>query len=186
MQRHEPLDLLAPTSHSVTMKRVIFAMVLLCFSAPGSSFAQSAGIGPETGAPLPRFASLRFNKVNLRRGAGEDYPIAWTFQLDGLPVQIFQEFRDWRHVRDHDGATGWMHKSQLGSARTILTRNDIADLREEPNADAEIVARIEPGVVLTLLACQVDWCKAKAKGYRGWLLKKGHWGVLPEDEFGDD
>lgn len=161
-------------------------MVVLSFAAPVTAIAQSLEVGPETGAPLPRFESLRFNRVNLRRGAGEDYPIAWTFQLYGLPVQIFQEFRDWRHVRDHDGATGWMHKSQLGTARTILTRDDIADLRAEPDRDATIVARIEPGVVLTLLACRVDWCRAKVQGYRGWLQKTGHWGVLPEDEFGDD
>ena len=186
MQRHETLDLLAPTSHSVIMKHVVFAMALLVFSAPVAALGQSAGIGPETGAPLPRFESLRFNKVNLRRGAGEDYPIAWTFQLYGLPVQIFQEFRDWRRVRDHDGATGWMHKSQLGTARTVLTRESIADLRAEPSDEAEVVAQVQPGVVLTLISCQVDWCKAKAKGYRGWLLKEGHWGVLPEDEFGND
>jgi len=186
MERHETLDLLASTSHSVTMKHVIFAMGLVSFFAPGFALGQSTTVGPETGAALPRFESLRFNKVNLRRGAGEDYPIAWTFQLYGLPVQIFQEFRDWRHVRDHDGATGWMHKSQLGTARTVLIREDIADLRKNPNDEAEIVARVQPGVVLTLLACQVDWCKAKTKGYRGWLKKNGLWGVVPEDEFGDD
>jgi len=39
---------------------------------------------------------------------------------------------------------------------------------------------------MTLLACQVDWCRAKAKGYRGWLNKAGLWGVLPEDVFGDE
>ncbi len=185
MQRHETLDLLAPTSHSVTMKRVVLAMLVLSFSGPIPAFAQSSDIGPETGAPLPRFESLRFNKVNLRRGAGEDYPIAWTFQLYGLPVQIFQEFRDWRRVRDHDGATGWMHKSQLGTARTILIQDDIVEIHAEPDAEAEVVARAEPGVVMTLLACQVDWCRAKAKGYRGWLKKPGLWGVLPEDVFGE-
>ena len=186
MQRHETLDLLASTSHSVTMNRVIFAMVVLSFSAPGAALGQSTEIGPETGAPLPRFESLRFNKVNLRRGAGEDYPIAWTFQLYGLPVQIFQEFRDWRHVRDHDGATGWMHKSQLGTARTVLIQDEVANVHSEPDAGSEVVARAEPGVVMTLIACQVDWCRAKAQGYRGWIKKAGQWGVLPEDAFGDD
>jgi len=144
------------------MKRVIFAMVLPTFSAPGVAFGQSTEVGPETGAPLPRFESLRFNKVNLRRGAGEDYPIAWTFQLYGLPVQIFQD------------------------ARTVLIQDEIADVHAEPDAASKIVARVEPGVVMTLLACQVDWCRAKAQGYRGWIKKAGQWGVLPEDAFGDD
>lgn len=182
MQRHETLDLLAPTSHSVTMKRVILTMIVFAFPAN----AQTLGIGPETGKELPRFESLKFNKVNLRRGAGEDYPIAWTFQLYGLPVEIFQEFNDWRHVRDHDGATGWIHKTQLGSARTALVREDIADLRAEPMDTAKIVAQVEPGVVLRLIDCQLDWCQGKAEGYRGWIRKDGLWGVVPEDVFGDD
>jgi len=172
------------------MKRIIFAMavlvVSLSFTARGPALAQSSTIGPETGEPLPRFESLRFNKVNLRRGAGEDYPIAWTFQLYGLPVQIFQEFRDWRRVRDHDGATGWMHKSQLGTARTVLIQDAVTNLRTDPVAGSKIIARVQPGVVLTLLACQVDWCRGKVKGYRGWFRKSRHWGVLPEDDFGHD
>jgi SH3-like domain-containing protein len=168
------------------MKPLILAMVLLATPASVPATAQSLGIGSETGAPLPRFASLKFNKVNLRRGAGEDYPIAWTFQLYGLPVEIFQEFRDWRHVRDHDGTTGWMHKSQLGSARTALIREEIADLRAEPDGTTKVVARVEPGVVLRLIECQLDWCRAKVEGYRGWVSKAGLWGVVPEDVFGQD
>jgi len=141
------------------MKRIVFALVILGFFLPSFSVGQSLDIGPE------------------------DYPIAWTFQRYGLPVQIFQEFQDWRRIRDHEGAMGWMHKSQLGTARTILTQEEIVDVRVEPNAEAELVARVEPGVVMTLIACEVDWCHAKAKGYRGWVQKTGLWGVLPEDIF---
>lgn len=180
------LDFPAPPSHSVTMKTLILAMVVLAFSPHGTAKAQTLGIGPETGAPLPRFASLKFNKVNLRRGAGEDYPIAWTFQLRGLPVQIFQEFRDWRHIRDHDGATGWIHRSQLSGVRTALVQDDIADLRNAPEISERVVAQVEPGVVLTLINCELDWCRAKVQGYRGWVRKDGLWGVLPEDVFGKD
>lgn len=179
MKSNDMLDFLRSPSHSVTMKRIALAMLVL--AAPAN--AQTLVVGPETGAPLPRFESLKFNKVNLRRGAGEDYPIAWTFQLYGLPVEIFQEFKDWRHVRDHDGATGWMHKSQLGTARTALVREKMADLRADPNADAKIVAQVEPGVVLRFLDCRVDWCRVKVQGYRGWVRKDGLWGVLPEDVF---
>ncbi len=163
------------------MKTLLFAMIVLAVPAQ----AQTLGVGPETGAPLPRFESLKFNKVNLRRGAGEDYPIAWTFQLYGLPVEIFQEFKDWRHVRDHDGATGWMHKSQLGTARTALVREKIVDLHAEPDATTKTVAQIEPDVVLRLIDCRVDWCRAKVEGYRGWVSKDNLWGVLPEDVFGE-
>ncbi len=148
--------------------------------------AQTLGIGPETGEPLPRFVSLKFDTVNMRRGAGEDYPIAWTFQRYGMPVKIFREFRDWRHVSDHEGTTGWIHKSQLGSARTALVRDEIANLYTGPDIATKIVARAEPGVVLRFISCQLDWCRVKVRGYRGWVRKQGLWGVVPEEEFVED
>ena len=36
--------------------------------------------------PLPRFASLDSNEINLRAGPGTDYPILWVYQRKGLPV----------------------------------------------------------------------------------------------------
>ncbi len=148
------------------------------------AFAQS--IGPETGRPLPRYESLRFAEVNLRKGAGEDYPIAWVYNLYGLPVQIVQEFMDWRRVRDHDGTTGWIHKSQLGTARTALVRDEIAELHEDADTEAKVIARVEPGVALRLEACDLDWCRAEVKGYGGWVPKTGLWGVDADEAFEDD
>jgi len=150
------------------------------------ALAQSIGIGPETARPLPRYESLRFDEVNLRKGASEDHPIAWIYNLYGLPVQIEQEFTDWRRVRDHDGMTGWMHKTQLGTARTALIRDEIAALHEEADTTAKVVVRVEPGVVLRLEECALDWCRATVKGYSGWVAKAGLWGVDAGEIFGDD
>ncbi len=179
MKRKVVLDFPRILPHSVIMKKLLFATILLAFPAYGQT------VGPETGAPLPRFESLKFNEVNLRRGAGEDYPIAWKFRLYGLPVEIFQEFRDWRHIRDHEGATGWIHKTQLGTARTALTRQNISNLHSRPETTSDIVARIESGVVIRLINCLPDWCRGKVKGYRGWIHKKEFWGIPPEDVFGN-
>lgn len=180
--QRKTLDVQGGARHCVSMKRLVLAMILIAFPA----LAQSIRTGPETGRPLPRYESLRFAEVNLRRGAGEDYPIAWIYRLYGLPVQVFQEFRDWRHVRDHDGSTGWMHKTQLGTARTALVEGDVASLYEEPDAGTGVVARVEPGLILRLEECAVDWCAVEIKGYRGWIAKTGLWGVDAGEVFEDD
>ena len=67
--------------------------------------------------PLPRFASLDSNEVNLRAGPGTDYPILWVYQRKGLPVEIIQEFDTWRRIRDRDGTVGWVQQNQLSGKR---------------------------------------------------------------------
>lgn len=165
------------------MIRAVTLLALCAFAAPAG--AQSLGVGPETGLPLPRFESLRFNEVNLRRGAGEDYPIAWTFVRQGLPVEVFQEYEYWRHVRDHEGATGWIKRTQLGSTRTALVQDEQTTLYAEPDEDSDVVAGAEMNAVLTLTQCTADWCEAKAQGYTGWVQKTGLWGVLAGEIFED-
>ena len=165
------------------MKAALLLAAALLLPLPG--LAQTVGIGPETGLPLPRFQSLQFNKVNLRRGPGETYPIAWTYLRRGLPVEVFQEYEDWRHVRDHDGATGWIKRTQLSLGRSGLVQGTRAALHAEPEDGSRIVARAEPGVVFTLIACELEWCRAKAQGYRGWVRKTGLWGVADAETFGE-
>ena len=62
-------------------------------------------VGP-SGYPIPRFVSLKAEKVNVRRGPSSDHPVAWVFQRKGLPVEIVAEFENWRRIRDSDGEEG--------------------------------------------------------------------------------
>src|SRR5690606_37092212 len=56
-------------------------------SAPGSAaFAQGAAVGP-SGLPLPRFVSLKSNRVNLRIGPGLNYPVEWLYLKSGVPME---------------------------------------------------------------------------------------------------
>ena len=57
---------------------------------------------------MPRFVSLKSDRVNLRQGPGTEYPTAWVFRRAGLPVEVIKEFEGWRQVRDAEGTTGWV------------------------------------------------------------------------------
>ena len=61
-----------------------------------------------SGLPVPRFVSLKSDRVNLRQGPGTEYPTAWVFRRAGLPVEVIKEFESWRQVRDAEGTTGWV------------------------------------------------------------------------------
>ena len=56
--------------------------------------------------PIPRFVSLRSDKVFARTGPALRYPIKWVYVRSGMPIEIIQEFDTWRKVRDIKGEEG--------------------------------------------------------------------------------
>ncbi len=133
--------------------------------------------GRRSGRPLPRFASLRSGEVNVRTGPGVRYPVEWVFKRRSFPIEIVAEFDTWRKVRDWQGTVGWVHRSLLSGRRTVLVTGRQRRLHSEPAADAETVARLEPGVVAELLQCANSWCEIRAAGRSGWLRKGEFWGA---------
>lgn len=76
--------------------------------------------GSNTGLPLPRFAAMRADKVYMRKGPGQRYPIEWVYHRRGLPVKVEREFDVWRLVEDADGTKGWVHQATLVGQRTFV------------------------------------------------------------------
>lgn len=143
----------------------------------------SAYAAPEK-LPLPRFASLRSNKVNSHVGPGNNYPIEWTFERQGMPIEIINEFDTWRQIKDPQGTQVWVHKSLLSGRRNAMVQEKRRKLLKAPEKDAAVVAYVEPGVIGKLVECKKNWCYIQVKGYGGWLPRKFLWGVYPhEDKF---
>ncbi|MBR3194859.1 MAG: hypothetical protein IKF62_29145, partial [Bosea sp.] len=61
---------------------VVAGLALLAM--PGS--AQEVANGPVSGLPLPRYVSLKSDRVNLREGPSKEHRTSWVFQRAGLPV----------------------------------------------------------------------------------------------------
>ena len=154
-------------------------------AAPSPAEAQNERRG--TGLPLPRFVSLKSDNVHVRRGPGQEYDIAFTFVRAGLPVEITQEFDNWRKIRDSEGAEGWVFHSLLSGRRTALVAPWEAGgpfpARRTDSADAPVVAYLEPHVVVDLEACGGTWCRVQVQGYEGWLEQERLWGVYPDEAF---
>lgn len=135
-----------------------------------------------TGLPLPRFASLRAGKVNLRAGPGVRYPVEWVYQRRGLPVMITAEFDSWRKIRDWRGTVGWIHRSMLTGKRAVIVIAREVVLRRAPKADAPPVAKAAAGVIAQLLSCEGVWCRIQAGGIKGWGLRSEVWGTLKDEK----
>ncbi|MGE4482354.1 SH3 domain-containing protein [Acidocella sp.] len=171
---------------------------LLCAAAPVSAPSPAAGAaasqpppdpgtgpgparGSVTGLPIPRFVSLRSDKVNFRAGPGFQYPVNWVYQREGLPVEIIGEFDVWRHVLAPDGGTGWVHEATIRARRGFYVTVPQAALRSAPHPSANIVAYFKHGVSGRLLRCQAngDYCKVATKFETGYLARSDFWGAFP-------
>src|SRR5689334_17453297 len=141
---------------------VIGAIVWTARALGAEPPAEPQGLGA-SGLALPRFASLKSDRVNLRQGPGTDYPTAWVFRRAGLPVEIVKEFESWRQVRDAEGTTGWVLGSMLSGRRTAVVlpweqktgqpQPASAALRDDDSASARPLAYVEAGVLANIISC---------------------------------
>src|SRR6478735_5558890 len=97
-----------------------YALALACALILAPCAAIADPVGPVTKLPLPRFASLKTDRVNLREGPSKDHATKWVYERVGLPVEITAEFEIWRKVRDSEGVEGWVLHSLLSGRRTAL------------------------------------------------------------------
>ncbi|MBB4955548.1 SH3-like domain-containing protein [Agrobacterium vitis] len=159
----------------------------------GASTATAAGpirqAGRVTGFPLPRYVSIKSGKARMRVGPSADYPIRWVYEAKGLPVEIIEEYGNWRQVRDSDGTTGWMSAVLLSGDRTGLVapwrsaKGHMVSLRDAPSSMADIVARLQPRVRLDLRMCDSHWCKVAVQnsGPSGYIRQELVWGVYRDE-----
>jgi len=134
-----------------------------------------------SGLPVPRFASMRSDEVNVRTGPGTRYPVEWVFQRKNMPVEVISEFDTWRRIRDWTGATGWVHQSMLTGRRTVIVTAREAVLLRTPEPGAAPVARLENAVQGQVLSCKGGYCRIDVQNQRGWIERKAVWGIYPSE-----
>jgi SH3-like domain-containing protein len=164
------------------MLRVLLALALFA-AAPAS--AQTAG---PSGLPVPRFVSLKADRVNVRQGPTRDHQVVWQFTRAALPVEITAEFENWRRIRDADGSEGWVLQGLLSGRRTALVapwrRGQTFDLRTS-RGGGEVRARLEAGVLVSVRACAGGWCRvtvdSAGSSVDGWVEQAHLWGVYPNE-----
>jgi SH3-like domain-containing protein len=118
--------------------------------------------GKVTNLPIPRYVSLKASEGNVRRGPSLSHRIDWVFKRRDMPLEVTDEYGNWRRVRDRDGQGGWIHFSLLSGVRTVIVEEDMAALHIRPDPAAPVTARAEAGVIAELDECAPDWCRIEA------------------------
>ena len=170
------------------------ALALTSASAVGPSAAadnvkQAAVESPAKSAalPVPRFVSLKSDKVNVRKGPSTDQAIVWVFSRAGLPVEVIAESDNWRRVRDSEGADGWVFHSLLSARRTALITpwskgDERVPLYSSNSTGSRAVAELQSGVLGNVLSCDGEWCNVSVDDYSGYVQQDKLWGVYKGEE----
>ena len=172
---------------------LLAGLVLAGSPAPGVAAEVDipvAANGKSSGLRVPRFVSLKSNKVNVRRGPSTDQSIVWVFSRAGLPVEIIAEFENWRRVRDSEGSDGWVFHSLLSGRRTVLVSpwskgqpGPVSiPLHKRRSSGSGVVAQLQPGVIGDVVACDGAWCELYVGDYGGYVQQEKLWGVYRNEK----
>jgi len=162
------------------------AVCLVALSLAADATGSVVATGSVSGLPVPRFVSLKSDKVNVRTGPNQDQDVRWVYTRAGMPVEIIAEFENWRRIRDWEGADGWVYHSLLSGKRTAVVVPDLKDelvpLYRKADVKSDVVAKLQGGVQGTLESCTGSWCEFRGKGFEGWIRQDRLWGAYPNEK----
>lgn len=131
-----------------------------------------------SGLPVPRYVTLKFDKVNARAGPGDDYPALWVYKVRDLPVQVVAETAEWRKVCDPEGGSAWVHRRTTNGSRSVMRlAAGPVPVKARADASARTVAILPPRGLASLDRCRDGWCRLKGRGGAGWIPQSAAWGL---------
>jgi SH3-like domain-containing protein len=162
------------------------ALSLLMVPCVASHGAAGELIGPKSGLPMPRFVSLKPDRVNVRGGPTRDHEVMFVYTRAGLPVEITAESDNWRRIRDWEGSEGWVYHSLLSGRRTAVVtpkdKKELVPLYDRGESDGTIIAQLQAGVLASVKRCTGTWCRISGSGFDGWAVQEQLWGVYPNEK----
>lgn len=170
-------------------RRLGIAALVIGLAGTGTVLAANPPLptGTQSGLPVPRFVSIKSDRVNVRAGPTKDHEVVWVFARPGLPVEITAEFENWRRIRDWEGAEGWVYHSLLSGRRSAFvakrkTDDDLVPLYDSAESDATIKARLQPGVLGHVKHCNGVRCRFFGEKFDGYIEQDRLWGVYPGEK----
>ncbi len=136
---------------------VIFFVVFFSGIASADRLSISAGIG------------------NVRSGPGTKYDVIWKVEKYH-PLSVIEKSKDWYKFQDFEGDEGWIHKSLVGSTKSVITKKDKCNVRSGPGTKTDVVFTVEKGVPFQVLKRKGKWIHIRhADGDKGWIYESLVW-----------
>ena len=105
-------------------------------------------------------------------------PLRFFIKKKLLPVLVQDQSDNFRKIKDHENNTGWIHISQLSKKKAAIVIDDDLIMFKNPTVYSKPIVLLKKGKLSKIIRCKVDWCKAEADNYKGWVKKESLWGLL--------
>lgn len=141
---------------------VIYALLLTAFVfSAGTAYAERLSIASDS--------------VNIRSGPGTKYPMLWQVE-QFTPIEVINRQGEWIYFKDFEGTKGWIHKSLVTNAKSVVTIKDLCNVRSGPGAEKDILFKAERGVPFKVLEKKGHWLRIQhVDGDKGWIMDSLVW-----------
>lgn len=139
------------------------AAALLAACAAGALGADFRAVGADA-AVLYDAPSVRANKVYVVNR--------------GYPLEVVVTVEGWVKVRDAAGAFNWIEAKQLSTARSVMVRVPVAQVRQKPEDNAPVAFQVQQNVLLEYVDANSGWIQVRHRdGGTGYVKAQQVWGV---------
>jgi SH3-like domain-containing protein len=116
-------------------------------------------------------------EANMRSGPGMQYDALWKAE-QYTPLEVIDKdpTGEWLFFKDFEGTKAWVKKSLVGKIDSVITKNDLCNIRKDPSTNADVIFKAERGVPFKVVKRQKDWIQIQhADGDIGWIHKDLVW-----------
>ena len=167
--------------------RIAVGSMLVALAAAPAHAAEQAGTA--SGLPVPRFVSLKSDKVNVRAGPTKDHDVAWVYSRAGAAGRGHGRIRE---LAPHPrlgrrrglglplAAVGPAHRAGLAAAEGQGRAARAA--RQARRGEPPSWRSCRPACSASVKRCQDGWCRVIGEGFDGWIEQAAPVGRLSERE----
>lgn len=122
-----------------------------------------------TSAHAAERMSVKVGLANIRSKPDKTAEIAWQV-TKYHPFQIVKKKGDWYQCQDFEGDSGWVYKTLLSSAATVITIKENCNVRSAPGTKSRVLFIVDREVPLKVLKRKGRWLQiVHEDGDKGWI-----------------
>jgi SH3-like domain-containing protein len=96
----------------------------------------------------------------------------------GYPLEVVVVVEGWIKVRDAAGGFNWIEAKQLTTARTVMVRVPVVQVRQKPDDNAPVAFQAQQNVLLEYVDVAGGWIQVRHRdGGTGYVKAQQVWGV---------
>lgn len=157
---------------------LLFVLLLITFSIMILVFHYSAKTKKQV-VTYPFFASIKYNKANVRTGPGLDFPVIWVYKKRETPIKVIVAYKKWYQIEDYSGKIGWLSQDNVTSKHSAFVKTT-TNVYRTADSKGKVISKLDKNIMVLVLASKGMYSKVylnlKNITIKGWVLSSHLWG----------